>query len=196
MHTHVYLCRNCVAYVYLLLKILVFVRGWRDGSVVKSTYCSSRGPKFCSWHPYWATVTCNSSFWGVNVLLWPQYAHVHAHARARAHTHTHTRTIFFNIFKLCCLSPGSGRDGKWWDFPLCFQVWIISTWTWGMTDLCNTIHNRSPLVSFQTLFFQFKKIKHTHIIGNLEPEKYKKKIKTIVAVKILSVSSNPFSMLT
>lgn len=29
--------------------------GGRDGSGVKSVYCSSRGPQFGSQHPHWAT---------------------------------------------------------------------------------------------------------------------------------------------
>ena len=35
-------------------------RGWRDGSAVKSTDCTSRGPEFNSQQPqWWLTVICN-----------------------------------------------------------------------------------------------------------------------------------------
>jgi hypothetical protein len=32
--------------------IKIKVWGWRDGSVVKSTDCSSKGPEFNSWQPH------------------------------------------------------------------------------------------------------------------------------------------------
>ncbi|EDL82765.1 rCG43393 [Rattus norvegicus] len=36
--------------------------GWRDGSVMKSTYCYGRGPDLNSQHPpWWLTTGCNSS---------------------------------------------------------------------------------------------------------------------------------------
>jgi hypothetical protein len=40
--------------------------GWRDGSAVKSTDCSSGGPEFKSQHPHWRLITsCN----GIQCLL-------------------------------------------------------------------------------------------------------------------------------
>lgn len=38
--------------------------GWRDGSLVKNTYCSSTGPEFCSQHPNQVCTTIyNTPFW-------------------------------------------------------------------------------------------------------------------------------------
>jgi hypothetical protein len=35
-------------FLYFLLLVKYFPGGWRDGSVVKSTDCSSKGPEFSS----------------------------------------------------------------------------------------------------------------------------------------------------
>jgi hypothetical protein len=42
-------------------------RGWRDGSAVKSTDCSSRGPEFNSQQPHGGS---QSSIMGSDVLFW------------------------------------------------------------------------------------------------------------------------------
>jgi hypothetical protein len=42
-------------------------RAWRDGSVVKSTDCSSRGPKFNSQQPHGGS---QPSVMGSNALFW------------------------------------------------------------------------------------------------------------------------------
>jgi len=41
--------------------------GWRDGSAVKSTDCSSRGPEFKSQKPHGSS---QSSVMGANALFW------------------------------------------------------------------------------------------------------------------------------
>ena len=41
--------------------------GWRDGSVVKSTDCSTRGPEFKSWKPHGVL---QPSVMGSDVLFW------------------------------------------------------------------------------------------------------------------------------
>jgi hypothetical protein len=44
-------------------------RGWRDGSAVKSTECSSEGPEFKSQHPYGGSqlsvLRSDALFWSV-----------------------------------------------------------------------------------------------------------------------------------
>jgi hypothetical protein len=46
-----------------------YERGWRDGSAVKSTDCSSRGPEFKSQQPYGGSqpsvMGSGALFWGV-----------------------------------------------------------------------------------------------------------------------------------
>ena len=42
-------------------------QGWRDGSVVKSSDCSSRGPKFNSQHPHGGS---QPSVMGSNAFFW------------------------------------------------------------------------------------------------------------------------------
>jgi hypothetical protein len=39
--------------------------GWRDGSVVKNTDCSSRGPEFKSQHPQPSVIGSDALFWSV-----------------------------------------------------------------------------------------------------------------------------------
>jgi hypothetical protein len=43
-------------------------RGWRDGSVIKSTYCSSEGPEFKSQQPHGGSqpsiMRYDALFWG------------------------------------------------------------------------------------------------------------------------------------
>jgi hypothetical protein len=51
--------------VLLLLKIGVL--GWRDGSVVKSKDCSSRGPEFSSQQPHGGS---QPSVMGSDALFW------------------------------------------------------------------------------------------------------------------------------
>jgi hypothetical protein len=36
------------------------IRGWRDGSAVKNTGCSSRGPRFNSQHPHGGSQLCDT----------------------------------------------------------------------------------------------------------------------------------------
>lgn len=55
---------------------------WRDGSVVKHRYCF---PENLSWVTIIPTNTCNSSYKGSDVLLWPPWA-------VNSHTHTLTQT--------------------------------------------------------------------------------------------------------
>ena len=40
------------------------IRGWKDGSMVKSTVCSSRGPGFNSQHPHGGSQQSLTSVWG------------------------------------------------------------------------------------------------------------------------------------
>jgi hypothetical protein len=60
-------------YYYYYLKTIQIVRmmmtlgGWRDGSVVKSTDCSSRGPEFNSQQPHGDS---QPSVMGSGVLFW------------------------------------------------------------------------------------------------------------------------------
>jgi hypothetical protein len=42
-----------------------FSQGWRDGSVVKSTDCSSRGPEFNSQYPHGGSQPSDDLFWCV-----------------------------------------------------------------------------------------------------------------------------------
>jgi hypothetical protein len=53
----------------LELELTVVVRSWRDGSVVKSTDCSSKGPEFKSQQPHGGSqpsvMRSDSLFWGV-----------------------------------------------------------------------------------------------------------------------------------
>jgi hypothetical protein len=51
-------------YMVALLKIK---EGWRDGSSVKSTGCSSRGPEFNSQQPYGGS---QPSVMGLDALFW------------------------------------------------------------------------------------------------------------------------------
>ena len=44
---------------------------WRDGSAVKSTSCSSRGPGFDSQHPWQLITVSNSLFRRSDTLFWP-----------------------------------------------------------------------------------------------------------------------------
>ena len=61
--------KNCPVSTYFVLKHTV--AGCSDGSVVKSAYCSSRGPVFSSSpHAEWLTTACNSSFKGLNTSFW------------------------------------------------------------------------------------------------------------------------------
>ena len=46
-------------------------RDWGDGSVVESTDCSHRRPRFNSQHPWWQTTVCKSSSRGSDAFLWP-----------------------------------------------------------------------------------------------------------------------------
>jgi hypothetical protein len=55
--------------IYLLLHISTLKLGWRDGSVVKSTDCSSEGPEFKSQQPHGGSqpsvMRSDALFWGV-----------------------------------------------------------------------------------------------------------------------------------
>jgi hypothetical protein len=44
-----------------------YSKGWRDGSAVKSTDCSSRGPEFNSQHPHGGS---QPSIMGFDNLFW------------------------------------------------------------------------------------------------------------------------------
>jgi hypothetical protein len=44
-----------------------YLRGCRDGSVIKSTHCSSDGPGFNSQHPHGSSQLYNVVFWFVDV---------------------------------------------------------------------------------------------------------------------------------
>jgi hypothetical protein len=63
-------------------KIRALLEGWRDGSVMKSTGCSSRGPGFNSQHAHAHTHTHTHTH---------THARTHAHVHVCAHTHTHTQ---------------------------------------------------------------------------------------------------------
>lgn len=86
---------------------LKFIFGsWRDGSEVKSTYCSLRGPKFGSQHhPRWLTATGSSSSKGTGWLWLPQ-------APGLNHTQTHMwlkiMTIILIRSSLGLLAEGRG----------------------------------------------------------------------------------------
>jgi len=49
-------------------------RGWRDGSVVKSTDCSSRGPEFNSQQPHGGSQPC---VMGSDALFWCVWRQLH-----------------------------------------------------------------------------------------------------------------------
>lgn len=60
-------------------------KGWREGSVVKSTSSSSRGLQLCSQH------CCNSSSRGSHALFGLCGPCIHM---TQKHTHTHTKNFF------------------------------------------------------------------------------------------------------
>jgi hypothetical protein len=53
--------------ITVIWKFKVLTRGWRDGSVVKSTDCSSRGPEFKSQQPHGGS---QPSVMGSDGLFW------------------------------------------------------------------------------------------------------------------------------
>ena len=66
--------------------------GWRDGSVVKSTYCSSRGPRF-------RTHTHNFRFKVSSSRL--NYSCAQTQTHTHTHTHTHTRLNILDFLHVC-----------------------------------------------------------------------------------------------
>ena len=60
-----------LSYLIILIKLckmFTLNQGWKDGSAVKSAYCSSRGSGFISHHFSWGLrITCNSNSMGFNV---------------------------------------------------------------------------------------------------------------------------------
>ena len=72
------MCRLLIAYSILHIKACL---GWRDGSVVKSTDCSSRGPEFNPQQPHGGS---QPSVMGANALFWCVWGqqlctHIHIH---------------------------------------------------------------------------------------------------------------------
>jgi hypothetical protein len=57
--------------------------GWRNGSVVKNTFCSS------SKSPWLLKTNCNASFRDSNALFWPPWA-LHTYG---AHTYMYAKTL-------------------------------------------------------------------------------------------------------
>jgi hypothetical protein len=58
---------TCTYSILLLLKKKKNIQGWRDGSVVKSADCSSRGPEFNSQQSHGGS---QPSVMGSDVLFW------------------------------------------------------------------------------------------------------------------------------
>lgn len=64
-------------------------RGWGDGSVVESTFCSCRGPWFCSQHPRGnLTTVCNYSSREFNALRGYQTRMCYMYIHTGQSTHT------------------------------------------------------------------------------------------------------------
>lgn len=68
-----------------MMNTTVWNWGWRDGPVVKTMYCSARGPKVPFQHPHWAATTSSKGISG--------------HLRLAAHSHTQTDTHTHNLKK-------------------------------------------------------------------------------------------------
>lgn len=61
-------------------------RGWRDGSSIKSTGCSSRGPRFNSQHPDGISQLL------VTVVLYSQHPHTDSRQNTNAHKNKSSKT--------------------------------------------------------------------------------------------------------
>lgn len=96
----------CLIILFDKAFLLILKNGtWRDGSVVKSTICPSRGPGLDSQHPH----VCNYSF---RESFWPSWApdtHTHTAYRIQAkyiteyrqNTHMHSKIIKkYNYLKM------------------------------------------------------------------------------------------------
>jgi hypothetical protein len=68
--------------------------GWRDGLVVKSTYCSSKGPEFNSQHHNRLTITTSSPGDPTPLLVPPPHLHL-----IHTHTNKHTQYILTRTYK-------------------------------------------------------------------------------------------------
>lgn len=66
------------------------LRGYRDGSVVKSMYATCRGPKFSSTRVRQLTNAYNSSSRGSDAFFWPPWVP----ALMCVHTHMNSRIIY------------------------------------------------------------------------------------------------------
>lgn len=86
--------------IHVIIRQRITFSGWRDGSIVKSTFCFSRRPEFSSQNP------CNFSSRRPNVLFCPW-------APAfmwRAHTHTYKQMKENDEWNRKILKPcGSAR---------------------------------------------------------------------------------------
>lgn len=99
--------------------------GWREGSGVKSVYCSSRGPRIRL-----LTIFSNSSLWGASdVLCWPP--------PTSAHPPTHT-----------FLKKGLGviRTRWWWWYTFLIPVVRRRGWISLAQGLHRLIHKMVPLM--------------------------------------------------
>jgi len=106
---YVYKCThtNIATYIHtqffkIYLYMIKYIKlGWRDGSVVKGTKCSSRGPEFNSQQPHGGS---QPSVMGIRSGVWRQWQCTHIHEINKSfkiymitynkiiHTHTHTHT--------------------------------------------------------------------------------------------------------
>lgn len=78
------------------------MREQRDGTMIKNTHCSCRGPKFCYQHP--CQVAHNHpqlQFWGIwRPLLASLSTYTYMHpTSSQVHTHTHNKETKNEIFK-------------------------------------------------------------------------------------------------
>lgn len=91
--------RKALASLSLIFYLyIVYTRMWKDDSVIKNAYWSSRGLEFCSQHP---ELAAHNNLWlqfqGVwHLLLATLGTCMHVgHIQASKHVHIHTKIIFF-----------------------------------------------------------------------------------------------------
>ena len=90
---------------------------WRDGSALKSTSYSSRGPRFSS-QPQRLSAICNYSSRGSNTLFWPLWA-LHTYVVQRYTCRHNTHHIHIKIVKLKNIDNGlqisAPSSPQWWE---------------------------------------------------------------------------------
>ena len=93
IHTHIYVCLSIHTYIHKQTNKQT-CRGWRDGSAVKSTSCSSRRPGFNSQHLHGSS---HLSIKSVPGGLTPSHRHTH---RQNTNVHKIKINIFFKKDKM------------------------------------------------------------------------------------------------